>query len=101
MLTPNAMAGFKDYVKATVEHAEYKIGSTWYRASLLDMYVDSGGRVCIDFTIDPTQGGTVTVSGVRLYDIAGQIWLEKVESIVRQGNQQGIFYRFTIAITEV
>lgn len=52
MLTADAMNGFKDHVKKTVSHAMYKINSSYYRAEITDIYVDSTGKVAIDFTID-------------------------------------------------
>ena len=45
MLTADAMNGFKDHVKKTVSHAMYKINSSYYRAEITDIYVDSTGKV--------------------------------------------------------
>lgn len=101
MLTPSAIAGFKDYVKRTISEARYKIGNSYYPAKISNIYLDSSGKVVIDFTIDPTQSGSVTVTEVQLYDTAGALWLSKTESITRKDNQHGIFYRFTIDIKEV
>ena len=47
MLTADAMNGFKDHVKKTVSHAMYKINSSYYRAEITDIYVDSTGKVAI------------------------------------------------------
>ena len=101
MLTATAMTGFKNHVKQTVAFAKYKVGNTWYDASALNIYEDSAGKVAIDFQVDPEQAGTVTVAGVRIYNTAGEIWLEKADSIVRKDTQEGIFYRFTVEIREV
>ena len=101
MLTTAAMTGFKNHVKRTVAYARYKIGSTWYRVDTLNMYINTSGQVSIDFTIDPPVSGTVTISEVQLYNTAGELWLDKADSIVRKSTQEGIFYRFTVDITEV
>ena len=101
MLTADAMSGFKDHVKKTVSHALYKISSTYYRAEITDIYVDSTGKVAIDFTIDPTMSGTVKITEVQLYNRSGKLWLSKTENITRKSTQEGVFYRFTIEITEV
>lgn len=101
MLTTDAMNGFKDHVKKTVSNALYKINSSYYRAAITDIYVDSTGKVAIDFTIDPTMSGTVKITEVQLYNRSGKLWLTKTENITRKSTQEGVFYRFTIEITEV
>jgi hypothetical protein len=63
--------------------------------------VDSTGKVAIDFTIDPTMSGTVKIAEVQLYNRSGKLWLTKTENITRKSTQEGVFYRFTIEITEV
>ena len=80
MLTADAMNGFKDHVKKTVSHAMYKINSSYYRAEITDIYVDSTGKVAIDFTIDPTMSGTVKIAEVQLYNRSGKLWLTKTEN---------------------
>ena len=79
----------------------YKINSSYYRAEITDIYVDSTGKVAIDFTIDPTMSGTVKFAEVQLYNRSGKLWLTKTENITRKSTQEGVFYRFTIEITEV
>lgn len=101
MLTPNAMTGIKDYVKRTVSYAMYKVGPTYYRAEIGDIYIDSGGKVVIDFVVNPPISGSATVTQVQLYDTGGAKWLEKTENITRKSSQRGIFFRFTIDIREV
>ena len=38
---------------------------------------------------------------VQLWNTSGELWLSKTENISRKDSQEGIFYRFTIDITEV
>ncbi|MCD8011660.1 MAG: hypothetical protein LUG99_00510 [Lachnospiraceae bacterium] len=102
MLTTNALTGLKNYIKRTVSYARYKVGSTYYQTSIEDIYIDdSSGKVIIEFTIDHTLSGTITVTEVQLWDTSGELWLSKSEAITRKDSQSGIFYRFTIDITEV
>ncbi len=91
MLTADAMNGFKDHVKKTVSHAMYKINSSYYRAEITDIYVDSTGKVAIDFTIDPTMSGTVKIAEVQLYNRSGKLWLTKTENITRKSTQEVCF----------
>lgn len=101
MLTADALTGFKNHVKKTVAYARYKVGSTYYKTDVTDIYVDSGGRVAVEFTIDHTVSGNITVTEVQLWNTSGQLWLAKTENISRKASQEGIFYRFTIDINEV
>lgn len=101
MLTADALTGFKNHVKKTVAYARYKVGSTYYKTDVTDIYVDSGGRVAVEFTIDHTVSGNITVTEVQLWNTSGQLWLTKTENISRKASQEGIFYRFTIDINEV
>ena len=101
MLTTAALTGFKTHIQRTVAYARYKVGNTWYRVDTLNMYVATNGKVNIDFTIDPALSGTITISEVQLYNTAGEMWLDKAESIVRKSTQEGVFYRLAIEITEV
>ncbi len=101
MLTTTAMTGFKNYVKKTVSYAKYKVGSTYYRTELTDIYIDDDDCVSIDFVIDSTLTGSITVTEIQLYDTGGNLWLSKSESITRKSTQEGIFYRFVIDISEV
>lgn len=100
MLTENAIIGFRNYVKKTVAYAKYKIGSDYYRSELSSVYVDSTGKVAVEFVADPEIPGAVTITQVQLYDTSGNLWLETPANITRKSAQGGIFYRFTISIYE-
>lgn len=100
MLTSEAVTGFKNYVKRTVAYAMYKVGTSYYKAKITDIYVRSDGRVAIDFTIDHPDTGNIKVSEVQLYDTSGKLWCSKTENIERKSSQNAIFYRFTINILE-
>ncbi len=100
MLTNNALNGFRDYIKRTVAYAQYRIGSTYYKTDLNKVYVDSAGRVAIEFLIDDTVKGNITVSEIQLIDTSGNVWLSKAENISRSSIQDGIFYRFTVNVIE-
>lgn len=91
MLTADAMNGFKDHVKKTVSHAMYKINSSYYRAEITDIYVDSTGKVAIDFTIDPTMSGTVKIAEVQLYNRSGKLWLTKRRTLLERARKRVCF----------
>lgn len=100
MLTENALKGFRDYAKRTISYARYKIGNSYFNAKITDITTDVEGKLKVDFTIDPTAHGDITVTEVQLYNTSGELWWNKSENITRKSNQEGIFYRVTINIHE-
>lgn len=99
MLTQAAINSFKQHIDRTVATAKYKIGSTYYPATIHKKEILSDGRVAIYFTINTT--GAATITEVQLYDTSGQLWASKSENVVLTSAQNGVLYRFTFAIEEV
>lgn len=100
MLTAAAINGFREHVKRTLAYAKYKVGGTYYRADISRVYVRSDGKVAIEFSVDHTLPGTITVTEVQLYNNDNVLWLTVSENITRKARQEAIFYRFTIEIKE-
>ena len=100
MLTTAALTGFKNYVTKTVSYARYKVGSTYYKTDISKVYVNSDGKVAIEFYVDHTVPGNITISEIQIYDTSGQLWLTVSENITRKASQEAIFYRFTLEIKE-
>ncbi|MCE5343399.1 MAG: hypothetical protein LLF96_07440 [Eubacteriales bacterium] len=100
MLTAAALAGLRNYLKSQITSAKYKVGSTYYTATINDVTVLSDGRVSVSFTIDHTVAGNITVTEVQLYDRNGVLLASKTESINRAAAQEGILYRFRFTIAE-
>ena len=100
MLTTTALTALKNCIKNSVKYAQYKVGSTYYKADIRSAYIMDDGRVAITFLIDHTVSGNITVTEVQLYDHNGSLWASKAESISRANVQEGILYRFAFTITE-
>lgn len=100
LLTAAAIEGYKNYTKKTIAYAKYKAGGTYYKANISSVSVLSDGRLAVDFLIDHTVPGDITVTEVQLYDTNNVLWLSKPESILRKDVQEGILYRFTFTIQE-
>ena len=100
MLTTTALTSNKNHMKKMVVSAKYKVGSTYYKAPIQDAKVLSDGRLAIDVLIDHSLSGNITVTEVQLYDVNGNLWAKKAESISRADVQEGILYRFAFTITE-
>lgn len=100
MLTDAAISGYKEYTRADIAKAKYKVGSTYHDATIQSKEYLSDGRLAVKILIEPPESGTVTVSEIQLYDTTGNLWLKKAESIIRESVAEGIMYRFTFDFTE-
>lgn len=100
MLTTAALTSIRNHLKNNIAYAQYKVGSTYYRAEINEAELLNDGRISVTFTIDHTVAGNVTVTEVQLYNHNGVMWAHKAESILRQDVQEGILYRFRFTITE-
>lgn len=100
MLSDIALNSIREHLKGSIAYAEYKVGSTYYKAEIQSAQVLLDGRIAITFIIDHTVAGDITVTEVRLYDHNGQLWASKAESITRKAAQEGILYRFRFTVSE-
>lgn len=100
LLTTAAIEGYKEYTKRTIAYAKYKASGTYYKANISSVSVLSDGRLAVDFLIDHTVPGDISITEVQLYDTNQVLWLSKPESLTRKNVQEGILYRFTFTIQE-
>lgn len=100
LLTAAAIEGYREYTRRTVAYAMYRVAGVLHRANISSITALPDGRLAIDFTIDHTLTGDITVTEVQLYNTSGVLWLNKTENIVRRAVQEGILYRFTFTIQE-
>lgn len=100
ILTAAAIEGFRQHTERTISHARYKLGNTWHNAEITRRERMRDGKVAVYFPIIPQSSTTVTVTGVELYDKAGNLWASKSENIKIEGVQEGVLYRFTFDLHE-
>ena len=100
VLTEAAQQGYKDYTRRVIAYARYKIGGTYYKTGKPDISIQPDGTITVDIVIDNSVGTSITVTEIQLFDIYGQLWASKAESIQRSSVQEGILYRFRFKITE-
>jgi len=100
LLTPAAIEGYKDYTKRTIAYARYKAGGTYYKVNISSVFVLPDGRLAVDFLIDHTVPGDISITEVQLFNTDQALWLSKPESLTRKNVQEGILYRFTFTIQE-
>lgn len=97
MLTVAAVNKYKEFTKKMVSHGRYKIGSTFYDVPIHNVAID-GTNVHVYLLIDHGAVGTVTQS--QLFDIDGELFADKPDSITKDGTQ-GVLVRFSFSIQEV
>jgi hypothetical protein len=100
LLTPEAIAGYKDYTERTIAYARYKAGGTYYKADISSVSVLPDGKLAVDFIIDHSVPGDINITEVQLFNNEGVLWLSKPESLTRKNLQEGILYRFKFTIQE-
>lgn len=88
----------REKIKASIAKVQYKIGSTWYDAEINQVTV-SGTQVLLLVNV-PNAGTAQTITGLRIYDTAGDIAGEQTCSISRTSTQN-LLLKFEFPLTEV
>lgn len=100
MLTEKALQGYREYTKRTISYARYKIGSTYYKAPIKSIKIQSDGKIAVQFMIEPKINSKVTITEVQLFDTNNDLWLSKAENLVKESAQEGFYYLFRVTIKE-
>lgn len=100
MLTKAAIDGYKEYTRADIAYARYKIGDSYYRAEIQSKEYLADGRLAVKILIDHPAPGNLTISEIQLFDTNNNLWLSKPENIMREDVTAGILYRFTFDFHE-
>ena len=98
MLTTAALNDFRSFVKKKIWKAQYKIGSTWYDATVSQNQILANGTVRIQIPISP--GFACTITGARLISTNGDVWCEKAISVTIDDGQTNLLQWFEFTITE-
>ena len=77
MLTKAAIDGYKEYTRADIAYARYKIGNTYYRAEIQSKDYLADGRLAVKILIDHPAPGNLTISEIQLFDTNNNLWLSK------------------------
>lgn len=100
MLTDTAMRGYKEYTRAEIAYAKYKVGNIYHQASIQSKEYLADGRLAVKVLIEPPESGSVKISEIQLYDTNNNLWLKKAENIIREDVTAGVLYRFTFDFSE-
>lgn len=97
--TTNYLAKRRSAWLKTLVKAQYRIGSTFYDATITEKKIE-GDTLVIFMVIDHTVSGTATINYVRLIDEGGEVAGERVENITKSGTQ-GVLMKFEFPLREV
>lgn len=98
MLDPAAFTDLRGYIKRRIAYARYRVGSTYYTASINDITILGTGVVRVQLGIIPA--GTVTINRVELFNSDGNLWAHQDVSITISTGQTGVLYWFEFTVTE-
>lgn len=98
MLDSAAFEDLNNFIKRRIASARYRVGSTYYPATINDIVILPTGTVRALLSIIP--GGTVTINRVELYNSDGKLWAHQDVSITVSTGQTGVLYWFGFTITE-
>jgi len=98
LLTTAALNDFRAFVKKKIWKAQYKIGSTWYDATISQSAITSAGVVRIQIPISP--GYACTITGARLISTSNEVWAEKSISVTIDDAATNLLQWFEFVINE-
>lgn len=98
MLTTDALNDFRAFVKKKIWKAQYKIGSTWYDATISQSAITSAGVVRIQISISP--GYACTITGARLISTSNKVWDERSISVIIDDAATNLLEWFEFVIKE-
>ena len=99
MTITNGINDIREFIKRDVVYAEYQASGTWRRIKIDDIRSLSDGRLGIYILFGTDAPNNIT--GIRLYNAAGQIWAQDTAvRLSKENYPEGIMYRFTIRIVQ-
>lgn len=95
------LAQKRDQIREEIVRARYRVGNTWHDANIEGVNVLSDGRVEVEFIIDHTVAGNITVTAVELYNRYGTRIGSKTVSITRADATEAISYVLRIGMFQI
>ena len=98
MLTNAAFVDLRTYIKRRIAKAQYRVGSTWYNAPIVETVITSAGIVRVKSQI--AHGAPCTIAEVRLINTEQQVWASKAVNVVLETATTNLLQWFDFNITE-
>jgi hypothetical protein len=90
----------RNFLARTITRASYRVSNTWYEGTINSFEVIDTKAVVFIGIPSGVPPGSVTITGVRLYDHDGELAAEQPCNIVRTGMQNALI-KFEFELTEV
>ena len=98
MLQVAAFTDLRNYIKRRISKAQYRVGSTWYDAPIVETVITADGIVRIKSQI--AHGAACTIAEVRLFNTEGQVWATKTVNVVLETASTNLLQWFDFKLTE-
>lgn len=98
MLTTAAISDFRNFIKRRIARAQYRVGSVYYDVAISEIEITTAGIVRVKIPI--THGSPATITQVRLFSVASEVWASKDVNIVIETAQTHFLQWFDFNITE-
>ena len=98
MLSNEALRDFRNFIKRQIYKSQYRVGSTWYDATLAEIVIMSDGTVRVNCEI--AHGAACTITGVRLISQLNEVWASKTINVVIERATTNLMQWFDFNITE-
>lgn len=98
MLTTQAFTDLRYFIKQRVGKVQYRVGSTWYDAPIVDAGFTSDGTVRIKSQI--AHGAACTIVEVRLLNTENSVWATKTVNVVIENASTNLLQWFDFNISE-
>lgn len=95
--TPLYLNKLREKIKSSLSTVRYEVNSTWHTATINQITV-SGTQVVLLVSV-PAPEHSQNITGIRIYDIAGELAGEQSCSILHSGTQS-LLLKFEFPLTE-
>lgn len=98
MLENCAFRDFRNFIKRQIYKGQYRVGSTWYDANLVDIAITNDGIVRVKLEI--AHGSACTITGVRLISQLNEVWCTKGITVIIERSNTNLMQWIDFAMAE-
>lgn len=101
ILTPEALASIRTYIKDSVSYGKYQESGTWHRVEISNADILPDGRITVTFMLGAGVTSPILITRMRVYSVNDILVAETEENIQCNAPGEGILYRFRFNVQEV
>lgn len=91
----------RDFIISNIAYAMYQIDGSWYRTGIQSIEAHSATELEVRFAIGHAATGTVTITGVALFDYNENRIASRTISVTREDASDGIMYVCMVRVLQV